>query len=100
MSTSEAQTDLEGLEALGTAVSRVLGRVRTLESELREARSQRDEMEALLQRMNTGEESPARMAERLEALTEENRDLRRRVNEGRAAAERLLARVRYLESQG
>lgn len=99
MSTSEAQTELEGFAALGTAVSRVLGRVRTLESELREVREQRDEMEALLRRMNSGEESPARMAEQLDALTEENRDLRRRVNEGRAAAERLLARVRYLESQ-
>jgi hypothetical protein len=50
--------------------------------------------------MTTGEESPARMAERLEVLSAENEDLRRRLSEGRATAERLLARVRYLEEHG
>ena len=40
------------------------------------------------------------MAERLQALKSENTDLRERLDEGRTVAERLLARVRYLEEHG
>lgn len=91
---------MEGLDALQGTVERVLREHLALEEELRSTRSRRDEVEELLQRMTTGEESPARMAERLEALTVENEDLKRRITEGRATAERLLARVRYLEEHG
>lgn len=100
MSTSEGPIELEGLGGLQNAISRVLTRVRALEAELREARERKDEVEALLQRMTTGEESPSRMAERLETLTAENADLRSRISQGQAVAERLLARVRYLEEHG
>ena len=100
MSTSEGGSDLQGLQELQRTVDRVLARYRPLKEELHATRERRDEVEALLQRMTTGEESPARMAERLEALNVENQDLRRRLEEGRAGAERLLARVRYLEEHG
>lgn len=91
---------MEGLDALAGTIDRVLREHMALEEELRSTRARRDEVEELLQRMTTGEESPARMAERLEVLSAENEDLRRRLSEGRATAERLLARVRYLEEHG
>lgn len=100
MSKSEAHDDVPGLEALEQAVGRALDRVRALERDLEQTRSRNQEVEELLQRMTSGEESPARMAERLQALKSENTDLRERLDEGRTVAERLLARVRYLEEHG
>lgn len=100
MSTSEAHKDLAGFHALEGAVSRALERIRGLEDDLARTRARKDEVEALLQRMNTGEESPARMAQKLEALRAENEELRSRVTQGQGVAERLLARVRYLEDHG
>lgn len=100
MSTSEAHKDLAGFHALEGAVSRALEKIRMLEQDLARTRARKDEVEGLLQRMNQGEESPARMAEKLEVLREENDDLRARIAQGQGVAERLLARVRYLEDHG
>ena len=100
MSTSEAHSQMEGFEALEEAVGHALSRLETLQSELSATRSRRDEVEELLQKMNSGQESPAHMAEQLRALQAENTDLRNRLQEGREVVERLLARVRYLEAHG
>jgi len=93
-------SDQGGLTALEAVVDRAVRRIRDLEGALRESSERRDEAEALLQRLNDGAENPADMARRLEALLAENADLRARLDGGREAAERLLARVRYLEEQG
>ena len=100
MSTSEVRDDLLGLGALDAAVARALERIRALEADLEAARSRSGEVEELLQRMTAGEESPARMAERLRALQAQTGDLRERLEKGLAVADRLLARVRYLEEHG
>ena len=50
--------------------------------------------------MSEGDENPARMAQRLKLLDQENGDLKRRIEAGREIAQRLLARVRYLEDHG
>ena len=100
MSTFEASRDSALLGPLGASVDRAVSRIRTLERDLAAARARREEAEALLQKMSEGEESPSRMAARLEVLEAENADLKRRLSEGRGAAERLLARVRYLQDHG
>lgn len=100
MSRSEGGEQIQGFEALEEAVARALARIRELEEALQRIGARREEVEGLLQRMTTGEESPARMAERLEALDAENRDLRGRLKTGGEVADRLLARVRYLEEHG
>ena len=100
MSTSEGPSPVEGLDTLEAAVEAAVARIQGLEEELRRTQTRRDEVEALLQRMNTGEESPAHMARELKALQVENQELRRRLGEGKAVVERLLARVNYLEAHG
>ena len=91
---------MNGFEDLEAAVQAAVEQLGTLRSELAQARSRRDEVEGLLRKMTKGEESPAHMAEKLKALEAENADLRARLEEGRAAAERLLARVNYLQAHG
>lgn len=100
MSTSEVREAENGFGALAQAVTRALARIRELEGELRSTRDRRDEVEALLQRMTAGEENPAHMAERLKRLDQENGELRLRLSAGQEIADRLLARVRYLQEHG
>ncbi|UCC27127.1 MAG: hypothetical protein JSU98_08460 [Gemmatimonadales bacterium] len=100
MSTSEVRDDLMGLEALAASVARALKRIRALETDLEAIRARNSEVEDLLQRMTTGEESPARMVEQLRALQTQNGDIRERLEKGLAVTDRLLARVRYLEEHG
>lgn len=97
MSTSEVPEIDNGFGALSGAVTRALARIEELEEELQRTRARRDEVEALLQRMTAGEENPAHMAQRLKSLGRENGELRGRLNSGREIADRLLARVRYLQ---
>lgn len=103
MSTSDDRVRAESAEAalggLERAVERALRRVAQMEQTLAGARKRRDEVEVLLTRMADGDENPARMQRRIEALESENADLRRRIDEGREGVERLLARIRFLEEQ-
>lgn len=100
MSTSEGDSGIAGFSALESAVERLLDRVGELEDAVRKTNRRRQEVETLLERMTTGEENPARMSEQIRVLESENEDLRRRLDEGRAGVDRLLARVRYLEENG
>ncbi|HSM05468.1 MAG TPA: hypothetical protein VK858_12690 [Longimicrobiales bacterium] len=100
MSTSEVHDGESGFQVLEASIDRALGRIRELEVELHRTRTRRDEVEGLLQRMSEGDENPARMAQRLKLLDQENGDLKRRIEAGREIAQRLLARVRYLEDHG
>lgn len=100
MSTSEGHDTENGFDTLSQAIDRALARIGELEGELRRTRARRDEVEELLQRMTAGEESPAQMARRLKNLDRENVELRRRLDAGQEIADRLLARVRYLQEHG
>lgn len=97
--TGEAQGERAALQALEGAVGRLLERVQTLTRTADKADQRRAEVEELLRRITTGDESPARMHVRLRELEVENDDLRARLGEGRETVERLLARIRFLEEQ-
>lgn len=100
MSRSERSVDVEGaLEGLEGSVTRAVDRIRELEGRLRAAEARRREVEALLARMTSGEESPVDMQDRMRELEAQNGDFRRRLDEGREGIERLLTRIRFLEEQ-
>jgi predicted nuclease with TOPRIM domain len=80
-------------------VDQAVAQVGELRNRARTAEARNGELEALLARFDSGEEDPGAYVERLKALEKENTDLRGRIEQGRDAAERLLARIRFLEEQ-
>lgn len=89
----------ERLEAIETAVERLLERLAEAERRRAISEARRSEVEALLREMSGGSIDPAEMAERLQAMEAENDDFRSRIERGLERVDRLLARVRYLEDQ-
>lgn len=87
------------LDRLEAAVGRALERIGELEGRLTEARARGEELERLLASFESGEDDPATMKDRLDRSERENVDMRSRLQEGRDAVERLLARIRFLEDQ-
>jgi hypothetical protein len=53
----------------------------------------------MLKGVTSGEGGPRDMIAKLHILEEENRDLRRRLDEGREGVDRLLAQIKFLEEQ-
>lgn len=110
MSSAEAETnpaggedpaDEEGaaLERLDEAVRAAVERLRAMEDRLHEAKARNRDLEELLERFRAGEDDPERMAKRVARLTEENEMLRERLDRGRGAVERILARIRFLRER-
>lgn len=91
--TNGVLADLEG------AVDALMGRLEALHSSLTEERTRREELEELVRRIQSEGDDPSAVAHRLSELETRNADLEDRLERGREAAERLLARVRYLEEQ-
>jgi predicted RNase H-like nuclease (RuvC/YqgF family) len=92
-------TDRQALARLESSVTRILEETARLRSRGREAEDRVKDLEALLRRFTKGEVDPASLQSRLVHLESENRDLRERIQEGRAGVERLLSRIRFLEDQ-
>ena len=86
-------------DAVDAAIGRAVARVRELEARATAADQRTSEVEALLEKMASGEESPVQMKDELDRLQQENADLRDRLERGREGVERLLARIRFLEEQ-
>lgn len=100
MSNAEGRTpERQGFQALEGAVGRVLEELARVRLRAEAAHRRSEELEGLLRSFEAGEESPGRMQERLTVLEAENEDLRARIERGRETAERLLARIRFLEDQ-
>ena len=74
-----------------------LARVELLEGEVVRMNAQGEQLEGLLQGVSSGEGGPRKMIAKLHILEEENRDLRRRLDEGLAGVGRLLSQVKFLE---
>ena len=87
------------VERLEIAVGAALARVEFLEGEVVRMNEQGGELEELLKGVTSGEAGPREMIAKLHILEEENRDLRRRLEEGREGVDRLLAQIRFLEEQ-
>ncbi|MEC7847591.1 MAG: hypothetical protein VYA70_09370 [Gemmatimonadota bacterium] len=74
-----------------------LARVALLEGEVVRMNAQGEQLEGLLKGVSSGEGGPREMIAKLNILEEENRDLRRRLEEGREGVARLLSQVKFLE---
>lgn len=97
-STGVAPPD-EAIERLEAAVTAALEQVARLKGDVVRTHAQGEALEGLLKGVTSGEGGPREMIEKLQTLEEENRDLRRRLDEGREGVDRLLARVRFLEEK-
>ncbi len=89
----------KAVERLESAVTAALAKVELLEGEVVRVNAQGEELEGLLKGVTSGEGGPREMVAKLHILEEENRDLRRRLDEGREGVDRLLAQVKFLEEQ-
>ena len=99
MMESEGVSPDQAVERLENAVSAALKQFQRLEDEVARMHAEGEALEGLLKGVTSGEEGPREMIEKLHVLEEENRDLRSRLDEGRAGVERLLARVKFLEEK-
>ena len=99
MMESEGVSPDQAVERLENAVSAALKQFQWLEDEVARMHAEGEALEGLLKGVTSGEEGPREMIEKLHVLEEENRDLRSRLDEGRAGVERLLARVKFLEEK-
>lgn len=85
-------------EVLERAVTRALAHIEALEERLVATESRSAELSEVVKRF-TGDEGEAdRILTRLQVLEDENGDLRQRLEQGRDGVDRLLAKIRFLES--
>lgn len=87
------------LDELEGAIGDMLDRLTWMNERMTLAQEKSDELEELLRRFTEHEVEPVEMVSRLRVLEEENADLRSRIERGRESVERLLAKIRFLESQ-
>lgn len=89
----------KAVERLASAVIAAIDKIEWLDGEVSRMIVQGKALEGLLEGVTSGEGGPRAMIDKLHLLEEENRDLRSRLEEGRAGVDRLLARVKFLEEQ-
>lgn len=99
MSSKESDRNGKAFGDLNAAVEQALGELKRLREKAARVESRNIELEELLKGIAAGTESPAEMAHQLKSLTEENKDLRNRLDQGRESVDRLLTRIRFLEDQ-
>ncbi len=95
----DERPDRRALGRLEQAVEAAVTRMDDLEKRVQMADEKRRELESLLERFRIGDEDPATLSRRAARLGEENERLRQRIDEGRGAVERMLARIRFLQEQ-
>ena len=88
-----------GLDSLETAIDRAIAEVRAARERAAEAEKQAEQSAAMLRQFVEGEEDPGTLSRRVAALEAENRDLRRRIELGRAGIDRIAASIRFLENR-
>ncbi len=96
---SKGVTPDKAVKRLEKAVTATLDHVDRLNGDVVRMQAQGEALEGLLKGVTSGEGGPREMIVKLDILEEENRDLRRRLDEGRQGVDRLLARVKFLEEQ-
>ena len=89
----------EAFSALEGAVGQVLDRLGSMSQRVRAAEAKSAELAEIVTRFTGNEAEAGQILSRLRSLEEENADLRSRLQEGRAGVDRLLSKIRFLESQ-
>ncbi len=94
-----ADSPAPGLGSLETAVDRAIAEVRAARERAAEAERRAERSAAMLRQFVEGEEDPDALSRRVAALEAENKDLRRRIELGRAGVDRIAASIRFLENR-
>lgn len=89
----------DGFARLEDAVGELLDRLAETRVRAHAAEQKSDELAELVQRFTGDEQEAEQLMTRLKALETENADLRSRLERGREGVERMIARIRFLESQ-
>ena len=89
----------QAVKRLEKAVTAALEQVESLRGEVARMQTQGEALEGLLKGVTSGKDGPRELIEKLHILEEENRDLRSRLDQGRAGVDRILARVKFLEEK-
>lgn len=84
---------------LDSAVSRTVELLASERKRAVEAEAKSRELDEIVRRFTGDEAASGRLLSRLKHLEDENADLRRRLETGREGIDRLLARIRFLETQ-
>ncbi len=84
---------------LSAAVEQASKELKRLREKASRAEIKNSELEELLKGIAGGTQSPAEMAHNVKMLSNENQDLRARLDQGRESVDRLLTRIRFLEEQ-
>ena len=92
-------TAREALNTLEGTVNEALERLALMTARAEAAESKSAELGELMHRITDNPAAAGDVLTRLKSLEEENADLRKRLESGRAGVERLLAKVRFLENQ-
>lgn len=103
MSNSESKASREdlqvALDALTAAAKGAEAEMKRLRGAVDQAEAKLLDQERLLSSIASGKESPSEMRERLTASEAENKDLLRRLEQGRESVDRMLAKLRFLEEK-
>jgi len=90
---------MDSLKRLDKAVGRLIAALDKERARAKEASGRVKELEKLLKRFEKKGVDPAALSGTVDTLRKENKVLRSKMNKGRESAERLLARVRFLEEK-
>ena len=90
---------VDGFARLEDAVGELLDRLAETRVRAHAAEQKSGELAELVQRFTGDEQEAEQLMTRLKALETENADLRSRLERGREGVERMIARIRFLESQ-
>lgn len=96
---ADAMPDRAALDQLERAVGDLLDRLAWLHDRAALAEDKSEDLKELLERFTGSDVDAAELVSRLRQLETENADLRSRLEQGRAGIDRLLAKIRFLESQ-
>ena len=92
--------ELVALAQLEGAVGQLLDQVSEMSKRAEAAEARNAELSQVVKRFTGDEQEAGLIMSRLKRLEDENADLRSRLDRGRAGVERMIARIRFLESQG
>ncbi len=88
-----------GLDSLETAVDLAIAEVRAARERAARGEERAEQSAAMLRQFVEGEEDPGTLSRRVQELEAENRDLRRRIELGRAGIDRIAASIRFMEDR-
>lgn len=94
-----SRSEREAFAALESAVAHALERLGHMNRRVQAAEEKAAELEEVVHRFSGNDAEASLVFTQLRRLQEENEELRRKLAEGRAGVERLLAKVRFLENQ-